>query len=441
MQKRYSKAKRNLTTLEQSLIKLEDLNQTPEQLRRTVDRLIVKPYAPLKRNKGAELLAPLRESALKWLSSTPGSLKRKSILERLGPVPVDKFTPSTSGTKAVATETEAKRIKSDPTPKKQVQEKRLQWRPKLTQPNTEVVLNQQVKEHVPEAKNDNTTDTSLVTAVVQTFTEIDATLVVQIVANEPKLAMDEDVSTDEKEGVVRMHCNMVYVISSKYALPKSRAVCSVTKTQEAVNEVASEMEKVTIDSTTGSSEGGPLEITDAIREWYMMFLRPSPAMMEHLRPLYVTVDIDGTKVSKILVDAGAVVSIMTVLTMTMLGIKKSSVIETAMIVKNFAGGVTKTLGILMVRLKVGPSNIIQGFFVTDCTTPYSYILGRDWINKAACVPSSMHQELLMPNPKPFSVSANEIGADYYNSDLRLLTVVGINQSGKSIGVTSTDLAQ
>ncbi|KAL6177773.1 hypothetical protein ACLB2K_049295 [Fragaria x ananassa] len=74
-------------------------------------------------------------------------------------------------------------------------------------------------------------------------------------------------------------------------------------------------------------------------------------MMEHLRPLYVTVDIDGTKVNKILVDAGAAVSIMIVRTMTMLGIKKSSVIETVMTVKNFADGVTKTLGILMVRLK------------------------------------------------------------------------------------------
>ncbi|KAL6129037.1 hypothetical protein ACLB2K_072390 [Fragaria x ananassa] len=132
-----------------------------------------------------------------------------------------------------------------------------------------------------------------------------------------------------------------------------------------------------------------------MREWYMMFLRPSPAMMEHIRPLYVTADMDGTKVSKILVDAGATVSIMTVRTMTMLGIKKSSMIETTMTVKNFAGGVTKTLGILMVRLKVGPSNIIQGFFVTDYTAPYSCILGRDWIHRAASVPSLMHQELLM----------------------------------------------
>ncbi|KAL6192124.1 hypothetical protein ACLB2K_038511 [Fragaria x ananassa] len=144
---------------------------------------------------------------------------------------------------------------------------------------------------------------------------------------------------------------MVYVISSKYALPKSGLVSSITKTQEAVNEVASELEKVTVDSTVGSSANGPPEITDAMREWYMMFLRPSSAMVEHRRPVYVTADIDGTKVSKILVDAGAPVSIMTVLMMTMLGIKKSSVIETTMTVKNFAGGGIKTLGILMVRLK------------------------------------------------------------------------------------------
>ncbi|KAL6135108.1 hypothetical protein ACLB2K_067336 [Fragaria x ananassa] len=239
---------------------------------------------------------------------------------------------------------------------------------------------QQVKEPILEAKNDNTMDTSLVTAMAQTLAEIDATPVVEVAENEPKLVMDEDVSTDEEVG-------------------------------------------------------------------------PSPAMMEHLRPLYITANINGLKVSKILIDAGATVSIMTVRTMTMLRIKKSSVIETAVTVKNFAGGVTKTLEILMVRLKVGPSNIVQGFFVTDCTTLYSYILGRDWIHRAACVPSSMYQELLIwdqasgraklvkADPKPFSVSTNEIGADYYSSDLRLLTVVDINQSGKPIGVTSTKLAQ
>ena len=66
--------------------------------------------------------------------------------------------------------------------------------------------------------------------MVQTFAEIDATPVVLVAENEPKLATDEDVSIDEEEGEVRMHCNMVYVISSKYALPKSRAVCSVIET-------------------------------------------------------------------------------------------------------------------------------------------------------------------------------------------------------------------
>ncbi|KAL6208349.1 hypothetical protein ACLB2K_019300 [Fragaria x ananassa] len=205
-------------------------------------------------------------------------------------------------------------------------------------------------------------DTSLVTAIVQTFAEINATPVVQKAVSEPKLAIyedistdeeegehqswrrlaiDEDVSTDEEEGEVRMHFSMVYVISSKYSLPKSRVVCSVTKTQEEVNEVASKLEKVIVDSTVGSSENGPPEITDALQEWCMMFLRPSPAMMEHLRPLYVIADIDGMKVSKILVDAGATVCIMTVRTMTMLSIKKSSMIETTMTVKNFASGVTK----------------------------------------------------------------------------------------------------
>ncbi|KAL6225626.1 hypothetical protein ACLB2K_004475 [Fragaria x ananassa] len=120
MQKRYGRAKRKLTSLEQGLIKPEDLRQTLEQLRRTVYRLTIKPYAPLKRNRWAEPLAPPRESAFKRLSSAPGSPKMRSVLERLGPVPVTKSASSSSGTKPVSSDAKEKRIKSDPTPKKGV---------------------------------------------------------------------------------------------------------------------------------------------------------------------------------------------------------------------------------------------------------------------------------------------------------------------------------
>lgn len=124
MQKRYGRAKRKLTALEQGLIKPEELSQTPEQLQRTVDRLTVKPYVPFRRNGeaggGAEPITCLRESAFKRLFGVPVAQKRKPVLERLGPCPVDRFAPSTSGIKPTLAEPEAKRIKSDPTPKKGV---------------------------------------------------------------------------------------------------------------------------------------------------------------------------------------------------------------------------------------------------------------------------------------------------------------------------------
>ncbi|XP_024156411.1 uncharacterized protein LOC112164453 [Rosa chinensis] len=148
-------------------------------------------------------------------------------------------------------------------------------------------------------------------------------------------------------------------------------------------------------------------------------------MVQHMRPLYITANVSGTKVSKIMVDTGAAVNVITTRTMHLLGIKREKIQSTSLTLKNFAGTVTKTLGLLFLRIKVGPAEGVYAFFVTDCYAAYSAILGRDWIHRSYCVPSTLHQELVMWNrktdkaevikadPRPFPVSANYVDARYY----------------------------
>jgi hypothetical protein len=163
--------------------------------------------------------------------------------------------------------------------------------------------------------------------------------------------------------------------------------------------------------------------------------------------------VEDKEINKMMVDSGAAVNVITVRTMTVLGIKKAAIQQTTLSVKNFAGTTTKTLGLLFLKVKLGPADAVHAFFVVECTTPYSGILGRDWIHRSYCVPSSMHQELLLWNPitdeaelfkadpRPFSVSASSIDASYYNGDMRPLAVQGIDSKGRPFGVTASDLAQ
>jgi hypothetical protein len=196
-----------------------------------------------------------------------------------------------------------------------------------------------------------------------------------------------------------------------------------------------------------------VKIVSALKKLFMMFSKPNLSMSMHLRPLYATVAVEGKEVNKMMVDSGAAVNVITVRTMTVLGIKKTAIQQTTLSVKNFAGTTTKTLGLLFLKVTLGPADAVHAFFVVECTAPYSGILGRDWIHRSYCVPSSMHQELLIWNPvteeaelfkadpRPFSVSANSIDASYYNGDMRPLAVQGIDAKGRPFGVTASALAQ
>lgn len=67
------------------------------------------------------------------------------------------------------------------------------------------------------------------------------------------------------------------------------------------------------------------------------------------------------------------------------------------IVTNFTGETVKPKGILPVDLKVGSRERKTAFFVVDTAAAYNALLGRDWIHSNYCIPSSLHQFLVLWN--------------------------------------------
>ena len=104
--------------------------------------------------------------------------------------------------------------------------------------------------------------------------------------------------------------------------------------------------------------------------------------------------VDGKLVMKMLVDGGAAVNIMPYVMLHKLGKSQDDLTKTNMMLKDFEGIVSPTLGALCVDLTIGSKTLPTTFFVINGKGSYSLLLGRDWIHANCCIPSTMHQCLI-----------------------------------------------
>ncbi|CAL8152262.1 unnamed protein product [Prunus armeniaca] len=119
----------------------------------------------------------------------------------------------------------------------------------------------------------------------------------------------------------------------------------------------------------------------------LCFSKPTKEMANHLRPLFITANFGGVHIPKVADQDGRT---------------EKDLIPTRLMVTNFAGGITKTQGILNVDVIVGTKKLKIAFFVVDTTsTTYNALLDRDWIHQSLCVPSTLHQQLALSHEEGF----------------------------------------
>ena len=100
-------------------------------------------------------------------------------------------------------------------------------------------------------------------------------------------------------------------------------------------------------------------------------------MTRHIRPLYVKAHFNGKPVSKLVVDNGSVVNLMSLRMLRALGRGIGDLIETEVSVSAFTGEISKTLGVLPIDIIVGNKTSLSTFCVINFTTNYNVLLGRD----------------------------------------------------------------
>ena len=119
-----------------------------------------------------------------------------------------------------------------------------------------------------------------------------------------------------------------------------------------------------------------------------------PVKHRHLKALYIKGFIDGKPMSKMLVDGGASINLMSYTTFGKFGKGPGDLMDTNMMLKDFGGNASKTRGAINVELTIRSKTLLKGFFVIDGKGSYSLLFGRDWIHANCCVPSTMHQCLI-----------------------------------------------
>ncbi|GKV11366.1 hypothetical protein SLEP1_g22629 [Rubroshorea leprosula] len=178
----------------------------------------------------------------------------------------------------------------------------------------------------------------------------------------------------------------------------------------------------------------------------IVFEKPKEKMARHIRPLYINAHMDGTPISRVLVDNGVAVNVLPTCLLYKIGKSLDDLVHTEVTISDFIRGVNRSRGVLPVELTVGNRTLMSAFFVVDTIATYNALLRHDWIHSSWCIPSSLHQKLIFwncgkaevvsANDKPFSANTHLVEARYYEEDISTIQFFGMDRHGKPIGITT-----
>uniref|UniRef100_A0A2N9E6Y6 Uncharacterized protein n=1 Tax=Fagus sylvatica TaxID=28930 RepID=A0A2N9E6Y6_FAGSY len=111
----------------------------------------------------------------------------------------------------------------------------------------------------------------------------------------------------------------------------------------------------------------------------------------HNRPLFVSGYIREEKVSRILIDDGSAVNIMSKVTMKRLGISTEELSKSRLVIQGFNQEGQRAIGIIRLDVTMEDLKTRPLFHVIDSKTSYNLLLGRPWLHENGIVPSTLHQ--------------------------------------------------
>jgi hypothetical protein len=111
----------------------------------------------------------------------------------------------------------------------------------------------------------------------------------------------------------------------------------------------------------------------------VMFEKPKE-LNQHLKPLYIQGHIDGRSITRMLVDGGAAINLISYSIFKKIGREDDELMKTNLMLNGVAGNPMEARGIVSMELTIGSKSLAITFFIVEVQYNYSVILGRDCIN-------------------------------------------------------------
>lgn len=157
-------------------------------------------------------------------------------------------------------------------------------------------------------------------------------------------------------------------------------------------------------------------------------------MTQNIKSLYVQSRIDRRSVNHVLVENDSVVNIIPLSMVQRAQKLVEDLIHTKVTITNFVYKITKSLGMLPIKLIVGTWMVLTTFFMVESSLSYNFLLGRNCIHSNCCVPSLLHQIFMMwhkdnikivwVNKKHFQLSTRYIKARYHGTQISPFNSLG-----------------
>ncbi|KAI5317664.1 hypothetical protein L3X38_037371 [Prunus dulcis] len=111
----------------------------------------------------------------------------------------------------------------------------------------------------------------------------------------------------------------------------------------------------------------------------------------HNRPLYVTGEVGGTIINRILLDCGSTVNLIPLKTLHAIGMSARQLSPSMLTIQGFNQLGQKAMGSIALQMEIGELYSNALFHVIDADTSYNVLLGRPWLHTYGVVPSTLHQ--------------------------------------------------
>ncbi|CAL2227449.1 unnamed protein product [Prunus armeniaca] len=111
----------------------------------------------------------------------------------------------------------------------------------------------------------------------------------------------------------------------------------------------------------------------------------------HNRPLYVTGEVGGTTINRILLDCGSAVNLIPLKTLHAIGMSTRQLSPSMLTIQGFNQLGQKAMGSIALQMEIGDLYSDALFHVIDADTSYNVLLGRPWLHTYGVVPSTLYQ--------------------------------------------------